>query len=129
MFVDDKGTPKTVFGDLIKFTAIVFQKETRLTISLDSVALFGPTKTMRIIEKSQGEELLAATADLIKRRYYHMPIKVSVYAQTMELAAVQAEQIKAFLSKALMTGGRDITAEGVDDGFSQQRTDIVILNK
>jgi hypothetical protein len=129
MFVDDKGTPKTIFGDLIKFTAIVFQKETSLTISLDSVVIFGPAKAMRTIEKPQGEEILASTADLIKRRYYNMPIKVSVYAQTMELAAVQAEQIRNFLGKALMTNEKAITAEGVDESFAQQRADVVILNK
>jgi hypothetical protein len=128
-FVDEKGTPKTIFGDLIKFTAIVFQKETRLTISLDSVAIFGPAKAVRAIEKPQGEELLSATADLIKRRYYNMPIKITVYAQTMELASAQAEQIKNFLDNALMTNGNAITAEGVDESFSQQRTDVVILNK
>jgi hypothetical protein len=129
VFIDDLGTPKTVIGDIIKFTAIVFQKGNNLAISLDSASVFGPTKSMKTIEKPQGEDLLAATADLIKRRYYNMPVKIAVYAQTMELAVIQAEQIKGFLSAALMTDEKVITAEGVDESFAQQRIDIIILNK
>ena len=85
VFVDNMGVPKTVMGDIIKFTAIVFQKGSRLNISLDSAAVFGPAKSMKTIERTQGEALLAATADLIKRRYYNVPVKVEVYAQTIEL--------------------------------------------
>lgn len=129
VFVDNMGAPKTVMGDIIKFTAIVFQKGSRLNISLDSVAVFGPTKSMKTIDKAQGEALLAATADLIKRRYYNVPVKIEVYAQTIELGEVQAGQIKEFLKKALMTGENIITPEGFEESFSQQRIDIVLLNK
>jgi hypothetical protein len=129
VFVDNMGVPKTVIGDIIKYTAIVYQKGSRLNISLDSVAVFGPTKSMKTIEKTQGEALLAATADLIKRRYYNVPVKVEVYAQTGALAEAQAEQIKEFLKKALMTGENIITPEGFEESFSQQRIDIVLLNK
>jgi len=129
VFVDDRGSPKTVIGEIIKFTAIVFQKGGNLHISLDSAAVFGPAKALRAIDKKQGEDLLAATADLIKRRYYNLPVKVGVYAQTRELASAQANQIKAFLAGLLMTDESVITAEGVDESFAQQRIDIVLLNK
>ena len=84
---------------------------------------------MKTIEKAQGEALLAATADLIKRRYYNVPVKVEVYAQTSAIGELQAEQIKEFLKKALMTGDNLITPEGFEESFSQQRVDIVLLNK
>jgi hypothetical protein len=129
VFVDENGSPKTVLGDIIKFTAIVFQKGGSLHISLDSAAVFGPTKSMRTIDKPLGEDLLSATADLVKRRYYNMPVKAAVFAQTKELAALQADQIRSFLTKALMTDENVITAEGLDESFAQQRVDIVILNK
>ncbi|MFA6433340.1 MAG: hypothetical protein WCW52_01455 [Elusimicrobiales bacterium] len=129
VFVDEAGTPKTVIGEIIKFTAIVFQKGSNLNISLDSTALFGPTKSMKTIDKTQGEVLLSATCDLIKRRYYNMPVKVTVYAQTKDLAELQADQIKGFLKKELMAGESVISAEGMDDSFPQQRIDIVLLNK
>ena len=129
VFVDETGAPKTVVGDIIKFTAIVFQKGGNLNISLDSVSIFGPTKTMKTMDKVQGEALLAATCDLIKRRYYHIPVKVNVYAQTKDLAEIQADQIKNFLKKELMTGENVISAEGFEESFSQQRIDIVLLNK
>jgi hypothetical protein len=129
VFVDDTGAPKTAIGDVIKCTAIVFQKGGSLNISLDSVSVFGPTKSMRTVEKSQGENLLAATADLIKRRYYNMPVKVTVYAQTKELAELQAGEINDFLKKELMTGANVVSWEGFEESFAQQRIDIVLLNK
>ena len=129
VFVGAAGVPKTVIGDIIKFTAIVFQKGNNLNISLDSVAVFGPTKSMKTIDKVKGEALLTATSDLLKRRYYNIPVKANVYAQTRELAVLQADQIKNFLKKELMTGENVISAEGFEDSFSQQRIDITLLNK
>lgn len=129
VFVDETGAPKTIIGDIIKFTAIVFQKGSSLNISLDSVSVFGATKSMKTVDKAQGEALLTATCDLIKRRYYNIPVKVNVYAQTKDLADLQADQIKDFFKKELMTGENIISAEGFDESFSQQRIDIVLLNK
>ena len=129
VFVDELGVPKTVIGDIIKFTAIVFQKGSKLNISLDSVAVFGPTKSMKTVEKTQGEVMLSATADLIKRRYYNVPVKVEVYAQTRDLGELQAEQIRNFLKKALMTGETVIASEGFEESFAQQRIDIALMNK
>jgi len=129
VFVDNMGLPKTTMGDVIKFTAIVYQKGSRLNISLDSVAVFGPTKSMKTIDKTQGEALLTATADLIKRRYYNVPVKVEVYAQTSVLGDTQAGQIKDFLKRALMTGENIISSEGFEESFSQQRIDVILLNK
>jgi hypothetical protein len=129
VFVDEYGSPKTIIGELVKFTAIVYQKGPNLTISLDSASLFGPNKTARALDKEKGEPLLAATADLIKRRYYNMPLKVNVYAQTKELADQQAEQVRNYLKAALMSGENLLSYEGFEDSYAQQRTDIVLLNK
>ena len=129
VFVDHYGSPKTVMGELIKFTAIVFQKGTGLNIGLDSVAVFGPNKSLKTVEKPDGEALLSATADLIKRRYYGVPIKVSVYAQTRDLAEEQAVAVKNFLKAELMVGDTIISSEGFDETFAQQRVDITLLNK
>ena len=129
VFVDEYGSPKTIIGELVKFTAIVYQKGSNLTISLDSASMFGPNKTARALDKEKGEPLLAATADLIKRRYYSMPLKINVYAQTKDLADVQAELVKNFLKSALMSGENLLSYEGLEDTYAQQRTDIVLLNK
>ena len=129
VFVDNAGTPRTVIGDVIKFTAIVFQKGASLTVSLDSVSVFGPTKSMKTVEKVQGEALLSATADLIKRRYYNLPVKVNIYAQTKDLAELQAGQIRDFLRKELMAGESVIASEGFEESYARQRIDIVLLNK
>ena len=45
VFSDNTGKPRTVIGDVIKFTAIVFQKGANLNISLDSASVFGPAKS------------------------------------------------------------------------------------
>jgi hypothetical protein len=129
VFVDEFGSPRTIIGDLVRFTAIVYQKGGSLTISLDSAALFGPDKSARAVDKAAGEPLLAATADLIKRRYYNMPLKVNIYAQTKELADAQAELVKDYLKNALMEPENLLSCEGFDDTFAQQRADIVVLNK
>lgn len=129
VFVDEYGSPKTVIGELVKFTAIVYQKGPNLTISLDSAALFGPGKSQRAVDKKDGEPLLAATADLIKRRYYNMPLRVKVYAQTKDLADAQADAVRDYLKKALMSPDSLLSAEGQEDTYAQQRTDIVLLNK
>jgi hypothetical protein len=129
VFVDEYGSPKTIIGELVKFTAIVYQKGGNLTISLDSAALFGPNKSARAVDKTSGEPLLAATADLVKRRYYNMPLRVKVYAQTKDLADQQAEQVKNFLKAALMSPENLLAFEGLEDTYAQQRTDIILLNK
>ena len=112
-----------------EFTAIVFQKGSNLNISLDSVAVFAPTTSLKTVDKVQGEALLSATADLIKRRYYNLPVKVNVYAQTKELAESQAGQIRDFLGKELMAGESVIASEGFEESYARQRIDIVLLNK
>ncbi len=129
VFVDEYGSPKTTIGEMVKFTAIVYQKGASLAISLDSASLFGPNKSARAIDTEKGEPLLSATADLIKRRYYNMPLKVNVYAQTKELADLQAELVKNFLKAGLMSGENLLSYEGFEDTYAQQRTDIVLLNK
>lgn len=129
VFVDEYGSPKTVIGELIKFTAIVFQKGAALNISLDSAVVFGPDRSLKNIEKPGGESLLAAAADLVKRRYYGLPIKVNVYAQTKDLAELQAELVKIFLKTELMAGENIISCEGLEDTFARQRLDITLLNR
>lgn len=129
VFVDENGSPKTVIGEVVKFTAIVYQKGSSLTISLDSSQIFGPNKAAKTPDKEKGEPLLAAASDLIKRRFYNMPLKVNVYAQTKALADVQAIQIRAYLKSSLMCAENLLSAEGFDDTFAQQRADIVLLNK
>ena len=129
VFVDENGVPKTVIGEVVRFTAIVYQKGGSLTVSLDSSVVFGPNKSSRAPEKEKGEALLGAAADLIKRRYYNMPLKVNVYAQTKALADVQALQVRNFLKAELMCPESLLSSEGYEDTFAQQRTDIVLMNK
>ncbi|HNW44022.1 MAG TPA: hypothetical protein PKI19_05915 [Elusimicrobiales bacterium] len=129
VFTDEYGAPKTVIGELVRFYAIVYQKGSRLTVSLDSSLLFGPNKSAKVVDKEKGESLLAATGDLIKRRYYNMPLKVNVYAQTKALAETQAGLIKQYLKNLLMCPENLLSYEGFDDTFAQQRADIVLLNK
>ncbi|PIU19926.1 MAG: hypothetical protein COT18_04920 [Elusimicrobia bacterium CG08_land_8_20_14_0_20_59_10] len=123
------GASRTVIGELMKFTAIIYQKGDNLIISLDSVSLFGPGKSAKTVDKSNGEPLLAAVSDLIKRRYYNTPLKVNVYARTRDLAAVQADKVGDYLKTSLMSAEELLSSEGLTDTFARQRTDIVLLNK
>ena len=129
VFLNESGAPKTIIGELVKFTAIVYQKGGNLTISLDSSSLFGPNKSARVLDKQKGEPLLVAAADLVKRRYYNTPLRVKVFAQAKDLAGQQAELVRNFLKASLMSSENLLTFEGLEDTYSQQRTDIIILNK
>ncbi|HBA61055.1 MAG TPA: hypothetical protein DCZ92_09600 [Elusimicrobia bacterium] len=129
VFTEAQGVRKTVIGELVRFTAIVYQKGNSLVISMDSALLFGSNKSAKTVEKPGGEALLAAAADLIKRRYYNIPLKVNVYAQTKDLSDQQASQVRDSLKASLMCGENLLSYEGFDDTFAQQRTDIVLLNK
>ncbi len=130
VFTDAKGLSKTIMDEVVKFTALVYQKPGTLIISLDSVSLFGPDKSSRTIGKPQGEDLLSATADLIKRRFYGLPIKVSAYARTADLAGIQSGLIQNFLKDELMMAGENIiSGEGLEDSFTRQRVDIALAGK
>ncbi|OGS58376.1 MAG: hypothetical protein A3J79_05870 [Elusimicrobia bacterium RIFOXYB2_FULL_62_6] len=128
-FTDGSGASRTVTGELIKFTAIVYQKNDNLIISLDSVSLFGPDKSLKAIEKPQGESLLAATVDLIKRKYYGLPVKINVFAQTKDLALVQAGLLRDRLRSGLMAGENLVSIDGAEVPYAIQRADIVLANK
>ncbi len=129
VFVDEAGSPKTLMGELVKFTVIGYQKGSSFTIGMDSAALFGPNKKGRVLDKEKGEPLLASIADLIKRRYYNMPLRINVYAQTVDLAGQQADLIKNYLKAELMCSENLFSCEGYADTYAQQRADIVLLNK
>ncbi|MCX5785546.1 MAG: hypothetical protein NTX59_07640 [Elusimicrobia bacterium] len=129
VFVDGDGSSKTAIGERIKYTAMVFQKEGGTGIGLDSAVVFGSDKALKNIETPDGEAMLDAATDLVKRRYYGLPMKVSVYAQTKELADLQAELIRKYLKTGLMAAENIISCEGFADTFSQQRVDIMLANK
>ena len=129
MFIDAAGSPYTGAGNPLEFTGIVHQEKSGLYISLDSVVLFGPTKSGRKIEKPFGENIIQAAADLIKRKYFNIPIRVYSYAQTISLAQQQAELVVEFLTGRLMILHSMISGEGSTAPFSEQRIDIVLMNR
>lgn len=129
LFTDSSGSPHTGAGNPLEFTGIVHQEKFGLHINLDSVVLFGPTKSGRKIEKPFGENLIQATADLIKRKYFNIPIRVYSYAQEEHLARQQAGLVTDFLTKQLMILHSMISSEGHSAPFSEQRIDIVLMNQ
>ncbi len=129
MFTDASGSPHTGAGNPLEFTGIVHQEKSGLYISLDSVVLFGPAKSGRKIEKPFGENIIQAAADLIKRKYFNIPIRVYAYAQGELLAQQQAGLVVDFLTERLMTLHSMISGEGRSAPFSEQRIDIVLMNQ
>lgn len=129
MFTDASGSPHTGVGNPLQFTGIVHQENSGLHISLDSVVLFGPSKLGTKIEKPLGENLVKSAADLIKRKYFNVPVKVNSYARERDLAEQQAGLVVSFLSSQLMIPQNMISGEGHEASFSEQRVDIVLLNR
>ncbi|MBI4052229.1 MAG: hypothetical protein HY400_06960 [Elusimicrobia bacterium] len=129
LFVDPSGAPHTGVGRPLQFTGIVHQEEIGLFISLDSSILFGASKQADKIDKPRGENLLRSTADLIKRRYYGIPLRVRAYAKDVATADAQAQMAKENLVSELMVSPQSVALEGYAAPFSEQRVDLLLLNR
>ena len=120
--------PLTARREPRRFSSFVHQERTGLHVTLDSTALFGPTK-----EASQfvggGEGMLRAAADLVKRRYPGVPLRVEVYASTRELADRQAQAAQDYLTKELMMMPQDLSTDAFKAAFADQRLELILLNR
>ncbi|MDE2492197.1 MAG: hypothetical protein KGM24_15220 [Elusimicrobia bacterium] len=128
-FTSPDGSPRTRVGAPLDFKGIVHQEDTGLHISLDSSVLFGPARTGTSLQDPAGAGLLRGAADLIKRRYSGIPIAVRVYANTQELGQTQAQAVQDFLLAQLMLPVRQISTDAARAPFSDQRVEVVLLNR
>ena len=128
-FTDENGSPHTSVGKPLLYKGIVHQEDTGLHITLDSSVLFGTTKAGTELSGAAGDALLRSAADLIKRRYAGIPVAVRVFANTKELADSQAAVVQTALIAQLMTMSKNVAAEGARAAFSDQRVEIVMLNR
>jgi hypothetical protein len=128
-FTDPGGSPRTVVGKPLLFHGISHQEDTGMHVSLDSSILFGSSKNASEISKPDGISLLRAASDFIKRNYSGVPIAVRVFASTKELGDAQAQGIQAYLIKELMTSPKNISTDAARAAFSDQRVEIILLNR
>lgn len=128
-FTSPDGSPRTRVGAPLLFKGIVHQEDSGLHISMDSSVLFGTNKTGQELAEGAGQDLLRSAADLIKRRFPAIPIAVRVYANTPELGQVQASAVQQFLLRELMVPTRNISADSARAPFSDQRVEVVLLNR
>ncbi|MBI3289713.1 MAG: hypothetical protein HYZ74_09375 [Elusimicrobia bacterium] len=128
-FMSPDGSPRTTVGKPLLYKGIVHQEDTGLHISLDSAGLFGTNKSAVELQGASGVDLLRSAADLIKRRYTGIPISVRVFANTKELGESQAKAIHAFLLRELMVASRHVAMDATHAPFSDQRVEIVLLNR
>ena len=128
LFTDTGGSPHTKVGKTLQFTGVIHQESDGLHISLDSSVLFGTTKGSRTIEKG-GEGLVRSAADLIKRRYTGIPIRVEAYGSSRDLGEAQAKLVKDSLGDQLMLLKQNVSSDGAMAPFSEQRVELVLLNR
>ncbi len=128
-FTDPGGSPRTSVGKPLLFKGIVHQEDTGMHISLDSSVLFGTTKANTDLAQPNGSDLLRSAADLIKRRFTGIPISVRVFAATKELGDAQATSIYNYLLKELMLTAKNVSVDAARASFSDQRVEIVLLNR
>ena len=128
-FTGPDGSQRTRVGALLQFKGVDYQEDTGHFLALDSMALFGPNKSASELQPPAGPDLLRSAADLIKRHYSGIPIMVRVFASTKELAAAQAAAVQSFLQRELMVAARHVTTESDRAPFSDQRVDVVVLNR
>jgi len=128
-FTSPDGSPRTRVGNPLLFKGIVHQEDTGLHISLDSSILFGTNKNGQDLQEGTGTDLLRSAADLVKRRFPAIPIAVRVYANTKELGDAQATAVQKYLLRSLMVPERNISTDASRAPFSDQRVEVVLLNR
>jgi len=128
MFTDPNGTPYTKVGKPLRFKGIVHQERDGLHLSLDSASLFGAGKNSQSLVE-RGPQIIRSAADLIKRRYAGIPIRVEVFGATKQLADLQADLIEGLLTKELMLLPQDISTDSLRVPYTDQRVEIILLNR
>ncbi|MBI3299035.1 MAG: hypothetical protein HYZ75_12770 [Elusimicrobia bacterium] len=128
MYTDPGGTPFTRAGDPLRYKGVVHQERDGLHISLDSAILFGKAKGGEAVER-EGVTLLRSAADLVKRKYTGVPVRVETYAGSKSLAERQAQSIEDYLAKELMLEGSEITTDSLSVGYGDQRVELILVNR
>lgn len=128
-FVDSGGSPRTSVAKPLLFKGIVHQEDAGLYVSLDASVLFGASKTASELTDPGGKELMRAAADLVKRRFSGIPISVRVFASTQELGEAQGLAVTDFLTKELMLLPNKVSNLAARANYSEQRVEIVLLNR
>jgi hypothetical protein len=128
-FTSPDGSPRTTVGKPLLFKGIVHQEDTGLHLSLDSSALFGASKNATELQAPAGPDLLRSAADLVKRKFTGIPISVRVFANTKELGDAQAKAVQDVLLRELMVAARHVSVDATRAPFSDQRVEIVLLNR
>lgn len=129
MFTDQGGTPYTKVGEPIRYKGIVHQERDGLHISLDSAILFGMAKRKVTPASPEGASLIRSAADLIKRRYTGIPIRLECYSSTKRVAESQCESLKAVLADELMILPQDVFIDTLRVPYTQQRVEIILQNR
>jgi len=128
-FTSPDGSPRTRVGSPLIFKGIVHQEDTGLHVSMDSAVLFGTNKNGQDLADGPGKDLLRSASDLVKRYYPAIPIAVRVFANTKELGDAQAAAVQGFLLRELMVPSRNISTDAARAPFSDQRVEVVLLNR
>lgn len=128
-FTDASGSPRTIVGKPLLFRGIVHQEESGMHVSLDSSVLFGGTKASSELVDPGGKDLLRSAADLVKRRFPGIPIAIRIFASNKDLGDSQGEAIRAYLLRELMTTVRNVSVDAARAAYSDQRVEIVLLNR
>lgn len=128
MFTDPGGTPYTRAGEPLRFKGVVHQERDGLHISLDSQGLFGKAKAAESVEK-EGLPLLRAAADLVKRKYTGVPLRVEAYAGGKALAERQSQAVESYFEKELMLQAQDITSDALAVPYAEQRLELILVNR
>jgi hypothetical protein len=128
-FIGPDGARRTRVGAPILLKGVVHQEDTGLYLTLDSATLFGPAKTATDLQQPAGFDLLRSAADYIKRRFSSLPIAVHVFANTKPLGDQQGAIVQTFLLRELMLAPRYVTVDSERSPFSDQRVEVVLLNR
>jgi hypothetical protein len=120
------GTPRTVLGPPLRFAALMHKDAKGTVISLDSSQLFGAQRDQSEVSAPEGQDLLRAAADLLRRNAYGSGIEVRLYGGDKELGGGQAKAAADYLVSELSLAPGKIKASFGAASPDEARLDLVV---
>lgn len=129
-YKDIRGQTRNFVGEPFAFDGVLHQESRGLIISLALPALFEPKKgsSEEIIGQS-GTDLLAESADWIKRYFFTYPIRIECHGKDASLSGQRAKAASKVLGSMLLLHTGEIPSTGNLADAGVERLDIIIANR
>ncbi len=126
VFTSADGSPRTVLGPPLRFAGLMHHDAKGMVVSLDSSKLFGAQRDQEEVSAPEGEELLRAAADLIRRNAYGSAVELRLYGADKELGRGQAKAAADYLVSELSLAPGKIKVSVLAASPEEARLDLAV---